>query len=161
MEEVISKPQEIDLQMSMFDYAYRLAKQRMKQKEGFASSNPMSSNYELVGILGELIYSFVMGEMMDTRLKIAGDDGIDFSKLNVQVKASEEYKAKHLIEYINKKINFDYYVFVIVNLEEKKGYIRGWISVEDFIKKRDRRDFGYGYRWALHVDKLNEWKKQL
>lgn len=149
----------IDLGMTLFDYAKRLADQRSKQKEHYMSSNPMSDNYELVGVLGELIYSFVMGEMMDTRLKIAGDDGIDFSKVSVQVKASEEYKAKHLIEYMNKKLNFDYYVFVIVNLEEKTGYIKGWISVSDFIKKRYRRDFGYGYRWTIHLNELNPWKR--
>lgn len=161
IDEQMDDHEKIDLNISLFDYGYRLADQRMKQKGSYESCNPLSNNYEFVGILGELIYSYIMGEEMDTRLRINGDNGLDFSKLNVQVKTSEEHKARHLIEYLDKKIKFDYYVFVVVNLEEKTGYIRGWISVKDFMEKRFLMDFGYGQRWAMELDELNPWKKKV
>jgi len=149
----------MDLQVSLYDYADRIASYRSKQKEKYASSNPMSKNYELVGVLGELVFSFQTGQMMDTRLRAFGDNGLDFEK--VQVKTSERHKAKHLIEYMDKEIELDsYYVFVIVDLEAKTGYIHGWISGADFIAKRSVVNFGYGDRYAVELTELNEWKRK-
>ena len=99
-------------------------------------NNLMKLDSEIIDDKGETEYSLAVN-----------------SELKVQVKTSEEHKARHLIEYINKKTNFDYYVFVIVNLKEKTGYIHSWISVKDFIKKREYMDFGYGNRWGLELIK--------
>jgi len=149
-----------DLSVSVYDYAKKLAMNRASQKEKYSSSNPMSPNYELVGLLGEFIYGAITGEVADLRLRADGDDGIDFSRKRVQVKSSEEHKARHLIEYKEKVLDFDYYVFVIINLERLDGFIRGWISTEDFIKKRRVINFGYGDRWAIDLDEMNPWGKE-
>jgi hypothetical protein len=126
------------------EYAKWVANQRHEQKKNYSSSNPMSSNYELVGILGELVYQTTIGESFDHRLLVCGDNGDDFSN-GVQVKTSEEFKAKHLIEYLDKKEKLPKtYVFVKVNLEKKYGYIYSWISGDDFKEKHQVYNFGYG-----------------
>ena len=91
---------EFDMSISLFDYCVRIAEQRHKQKQGYRSHRPLSNNYELVGILGEVIYGFMTGELYDSRLKIAGDDGFDFQG-RIQVKASEKKNARHLIDFVN------------------------------------------------------------
>ena len=147
----------VNLNMSLLAYATKIAEGRTTQKKNYKSSNPLSPNYELVGVLGELVYSYTTNELMDGVLKVQGDDGFDFSK-RVQVKSSEKYKAKHLIEYIDKNFTkFDYYVFVVIDLFNLKGEIIGWISTQDFMAKAQIIDFGYGERYAVLLSELNPW----
>src|ERR1035437_5916430 len=89
------------------EYAKFIAKQRHEQKKNFASSKQLSPNYEVVGVLGEIIYQIQLNETFDHRLLINGDVGYDF-KLDVNVKASEENKAEHLIEYQDKEYSHIY-----------------------------------------------------
>ena len=144
--------------MPILDYAIKISGARSRQKEGYKSSNPMSKNYELIGVLGELVYGYQTNELVDGRLLVDGDCGFDFRK-RVQVKTSELYKAKHLIEYKDKDFTkFDYYVFVIIDLQKKTGFVYGWISTQDFLDKARVIDFGYGERLAVELDSLTEWK---
>jgi len=145
-----------NLNQSLYDYCYSIALTRMKQKEGFKSSNPMSKNYELVGILGEVVFGLFTGELFDTRLKINGDDGVDFSN-GVQVKTSEKHKARHLIEYADKDFSkFKWYVFVVVDLKERVGEVVGYISTKDFLDKKEIINFGYGDRYAVNIEQLTK-----
>lgn len=68
---------------------------------------------QLVGILGEYVFSLITGVPLDLRLLAGGDDGFDFPGVNV--KTSEEKKAHYLIEYTDKEF-IGWYVFVCVNL---------------------------------------------
>ena len=146
----------IDLDISLFDYCLEIAKKRMTQKEKYKSSNPMSKNYEVIGILGEVIFGLFTGQLYDSRLKKNGDDGVDFDN-GVQVKTSERHKAKHLIEYTDKDFSkFKWYVFVIIDLENKNGCVYGYISVDDFLKKKRIIDFGYGNRYAVDLSELKK-----
>jgi hypothetical protein len=140
------------------DYANKIH----EQKKNYESCTPFSPNYELVGAMGEKVFSLLSGLPMNKKILIGGDNGLDF-KYNVQVKTSEEHKAKHLIEYIDK---FDklittspkgYYVFVIVNLEEKYGYVCGIISFNEFRKKLRIMNFKYGDRYAVELSELHEY----
>ena len=92
---------EIDLNTSMYDVGLKIANSRTNQKENYKSSRPFSKNYELVGVLGEIVYGLTTNEYFDSVLRVNGDEGFDFSK-KVQVKSSEKFKAKHLIEYMDK-----------------------------------------------------------
>ena len=103
-----------------FEYAKFIAAQRHEQKKNFSSSKQLSPNYEIVGVLGEILYQVQMNETFDHRLLVNGDKGYDF-KNGVDVKASEEFKAKHLIEYQDKEFS-SIYVFTKINLDEKYGY---------------------------------------
>jgi len=147
----------VNLDMSLLAYAAKIAEGRTTQKKNYKSSNPLSPNYELVGVLGELVYGYTTNELMDGVLKAQGDDGFDFSK-RVQVKSSEKYKAKHLIEYTDKDFSkFDCYVFVTIDLSTLQGEVIGWISTEDFTHKAQIIDFGYGDRYAIPLSELNQW----
>ena len=148
----------VDLNISIFDYACKVAGARIKQKQNYNSSKPFSSNYELVGVLGEIVYGYWHNELFDSRLTTHGDKGFDFSK-RVQVKSSEKYKARHLIEYMDKDFSkFDYYVLVTVDIQRMEGEVYGWISVEEFKEKAEVVDFGYGERLAVPLNVLHEIK---
>jgi hypothetical protein len=134
------------------EYARYIADERQKQKKNYKSSNPLSPNYEVVGVLGELVYQIQINEMFDHRLLVNGDDGFDFKNC-VNVKSSEENKAKHLIEYLDKSIP-NIYVFVKINLELKYGYIYSWIFGSEFEKKHKVLNFGYGDRKAMELEEM-------
>jgi len=135
----------------VWDSAEKIARERHEQKKDYKSNTQFSDNYDIVGMLGEYVFGLVTGHPLDTRLLIAGDDGFDFPDINI--KTSEERKAKHLIEFVDK--SFDgWYVFVVVNLEHKYGYIKGSIHSSSFDQKSQIIDFGYGKRKAIHLDEL-------
>jgi hypothetical protein len=139
----------------VFDLAAKTAENRHEQKAGYRSCLQLSPNYELVGILGEMVFSLIIGSKMDLELRAEGDDGYDFDKINI--KSSEEHKAKHLIEFTD-KIFKGFYVFVIINLKHRYGYVKGFIHSQDFIKKGEIIDFGYGERLAMNIDLLKPWE---
>lgn len=141
----------------VFDYASEIANERHEQKKSFKTHLPLSDNYELVGVLGEFVFSLLIQERMDTELKVNGDDGFDFQ--NINIKSSEEHKAKHLIEFIDKDFN-GWYVFVIINLTERYGYVKGYIHSSDFKRKAKTVDFGYGERLALSLDQLKPYRQR-
>lgn len=121
-------------------------------KKTYKSHKEFNSNYELLGCVGEMIFSLVSGLDMNKKILLGGDDGSDF-KHGVQVKTTEEHKVSHLIEFLDKEHD-GYYVLVAVNLEERSGYVCGVISSEDFKAKREIRNFGFGDRYAVYVDDL-------
>lgn len=130
-----------------------VANERHKQKKSLPSHNPMSDNYELVGVLGEMAYSLATGQEMDYTLRIEGDNGTDF-RGGINVKTSEKGKGRHLIEYMDKEIP-PIYVYVLVDIKRKKATLSGWIRGEDFLKQAEVVDFGYGKRYAITIDKLS------
>ena len=136
-----------------WEYALYIASQRQKQKEKYKSCLPLSENYELVGVLGELTYSILLGEDFNDTLLVNGDDGTDFSG-GVNVKSSEEHKARHLIEMPDKPCP-EVYVFCVVNLKRRYGKMRGWLYGTEFQMTYKKMDFGYGPRYAVELKKLN------
>ncbi|MFA5207191.1 MAG: hypothetical protein WC428_00675 [Candidatus Paceibacterota bacterium] len=134
------------------EFAKFIAKQRHEQKKSFASCKQLSPNYEIVGVLGEIIYQIQLNEVFDHRLLIDGDEGFDF-KHGVDVKSSEESKAEHLIEYQDKNYS-NIYVFVKINLEERYGYIYSWIFGNEFEKIAKVRNFGYGDRNSIMLEEM-------
>ncbi len=131
-----------------------IADERHQQKKQFKSCKQLSPNYEVVGVIGEYITGQYLNEEPNFELLIDGDSGIDFSN-EVNVKASEHFKAKHLIEDIDKKVYPENYLFVIVNLINKTGYLAGWISAKEFFEKSEIINFGYGDRYAILLTELH------
>ena len=68
---------------NVWDLAVNIANERYEQKKGYETHLPLSQNYELVGVLGELLFSLVIQKSMDTRLLPMGDDGFDFERVNI------------------------------------------------------------------------------
>jgi len=149
---------EFNLNMSLWDYAQKIADDRVAQKKGNSNYNPMNKQSHFMGILGEIIYGFNSGQLFDTILRKKGDGGADFGG-NVQVKSSKPYKDADLIEYTNKDLSkFDYYVCVEVDMEKRTGHIIGWISVKEFKMKAKLKDFGYGRRYCMPHSELHKIK---
>jgi len=146
----------VDLNMSVFDYGSYLATERHDKKKGYKSHNQMSTDYELVGILGEMAFGYMTHQLPKTRYSVGGDGGVDF-RGGVQVKSSLVGKGNHLIEFIDKDFTkFGWYVYVLVDLKKKKADVFGYISVKDFLAQAKKRNFGYGIRLALDKSKLNK-----
>ncbi len=140
---------------NVYELAEKIAKERHEQKKGYESCLPLSDNYELVGVLGEMVFSLVTQIPMDTELRAEGDDGYDFHMVNI--KTSEEHKARHLIEFTDKEFN-GWYVFVIVHLEKRYGWIEGYIHSDEFKDMAETIDFGYGERLAISIEWLHEYE---
>ena len=81
-----------------WSYAKHIANERVEQKKFYKSSLPLSENYEMVGVLGEIVYAIEMGEDFNEELLVDGDDGSDFIN-DVNVKTSEEHI--HCVEAIS------------------------------------------------------------
>jgi len=139
-----------------YAWAKFIADERSAQKEALVGKGRVfSKNYQIVGILGELAYSIVTGEAMDSKQRLLGDGGTDFSG-GINIKSGEVGKTKWLIEDMDKFGEVDIYILVVVDLGRITGEIVGWIDGDGFQCRGMVRDFGYGDRFALPVDELND-----
>jgi hypothetical protein len=137
-------------------WAKFIADERSAQKEALVGKGRVfSKNYQIVGILGELAYSIVTGEPMDSKQRLLGDGGTDFSG-GINIKSGEVGKTGYLIEDIDKFGDVDIYILVVVDLGKITGDIRGWIGSDEFQEKGIIKDFGFGNRKAIPVDKLHD-----
>lgn len=86
------------------------------------------------------------------------DNGIDLTLVDgrtVDVKTTKYYTG-NLLEFPNevKKKTNDLYVFCLQT--EKKLFIRGWVSRENFVAQANFKNFGFGMRMFMPVWKLNQ-----
>ena len=138
-----------------YEEAVKLADERKLVKGWYNNNNAFTDDFWTIGILGELVFSMVTQMPAETKILQGGDGGFDFPGINV--KTSEENKAKYLIEFVDKEFK-GYYVFVIVNLKEKYGYIKGYIHSDKFKQKAKIKDFGHGMRLALPLEELHPYR---
>jgi hypothetical protein len=139
-----------------YAWAQFIADERSAQKEALVGKGRVfSKNYQIVGILGELAYSIVTGEPMDSKQRLLGDGGTDFSG-GINIKSGEVGKTKYLIEDIDKLGHVDIYILVVVNLGKITGEIIGWIDYQGLREGSRVKDFGYGDRLALPIDELHD-----
>lgn len=153
----------LDLNMTILEYCETVAYNRRSQKKDYPKKivfeKSVGDKHELAGIIGELVYGFETAQIPDFRQYETGDDGFDF-RGRVQVKSSHNPRAKYLIEFKDTDFTqFDTYVFVAVDLTKNTGEIVGWISVKDFQEQVEVKDFGFGDRLALKLDRLKKFKK--
>lgn len=142
---------------SVFALAEELGNARDNQKRNYASSKMLTKRPHFIGALGELLFSLVVREPLDMRLLAGGDGGYDFTMVNV--KTSEEHKAKNLIDNIESKFD-GWYVFVVVNIEEQYGFIQGYIRASEFKAKATITDFGHGPCLAMPIGELHPFAPQ-
>ena len=69
-----------------------IAADRARLHKGQGTSRPLSKEYELVGLSGEVAFSKETGYPLDLRTRIGGDNGVDFytSLGTVDVKTSRK-----------------------------------------------------------------------
>jgi hypothetical protein len=139
-----------------YEWLKDVAKKREALKERTVKNRRiLSDNKEIVGLMGEMAYSIVTGESVDTRLLLGGDGGVDFPG-GVNVKATDHKEAKWLIVDLDKLHEADVYVMVLVDLGKMIGDIIGWIDLETFLEIGCEKDFGHGMRWGVMLTNLRK-----
>lgn len=121
------------------------------------SSRPLSTNYEFVGLAGEIAFSLMYGYPIDLRIISSGDKGIDFYTTAGTVDVKTARKPYNLIVEEN-KVLADIYVLAKYYDETESAVLIGWEWGEN-IKKWDIKDFGYGiknhYMEARFLNKMS------
>lgn len=131
--------------MALLEIVKREAEERHNSHANHKSSRPLSEEYELVGLLGELEFARATGFMPDLERRLDGDKGIDFIvpvKLSVDVKTAR--KAFNLIHEEGKPFA-DLYVLAQYDDATNETKLIGW-EFGSVLKKAPIKDFGYGIR---------------
>ncbi len=130
------------------------ARDRHEAHKHHASSRPLSDDYELVGLLGEVAFGKLTGQMVDLERRLDGDKGIDFVvPLNFTVDVKTARKAFHLIHEEGKGLA-DIYVLAQYDDENKTAELLGW-EWGAVLARAPVKDFGYGIKnHYISADKL-------
>ena len=132
-----------------------IAQRRHDIHKSHASSRPLSKDYELVGLSGEVAFAEFSGLGVDWEERPSGDKGIDFTTPNgktIDVKTAR--KAYNLIHEENKSFA-DIYVLAQYIDNKEESILIGW-EYGHVLKKSPRKDFGYGIiNHYINKNKLN------
>ena len=132
----------------------KIAQRRHDIHKNHASSRPLSKDYELVGLSGEVAFAEFSGLEVDWEERPSGDKGIDFTTPNgmtVDVKTAR--KAFNLIHEENKPF-VDIYVLAQYMDDMEEAALIGW-EYGEALEKAPRKDFGYGIiNHYIHKNKL-------
>jgi len=119
-----------------------VAQRRHDIHKHHASSRPLSKDYELVGLSGEVAFSEFSGLEVDWEERPSGDKGVDFitpNGMTIDVKTAR--KAFNLIHEENKPFA-DIYVLAQYMDDTEESTLIGW-EYGSILKKSPRKDFGY------------------
>ena len=120
-----------------------VARRRHEIHKNHASSRPLSKDYELVGLAGEVAFGKLIGLEPDLAERPEGDEGVDFVLKNgktVDVKTAR--KAYNLIHEIGKPFA-DIYVLAQYDDPTESATLIGW-EYGSKLAKAPTKDFGYG-----------------
>ncbi len=121
------------------------AQDRHDAHRNHASSRPLSEDYELIGLLGEVEFGKLTGQMVDLERRLDGDKGVDFVvPLNFTVDVKTARKAFHLIHEAGKGFA-DIYVLAQYDHETKNIELIGW-EWGAVLARAPVKDFGYGIK---------------
>ena len=120
-----------------------IAKRRHDIHKNHASSRPLSKDYELVGLSGEIAF----GEFADLKADLSerpeGDHGVDFTTPNgmtIDVKTAR--RAYNLIHETGKQF-VDIYVLAQYDDSTERATLIGW-EYGNTLAKAPSKNFGYG-----------------
>ena len=107
------------------------------------SSRPLSPDYEYIGLMGELAFHKVTGEVVDLLPRPEGDGAVDFrvGKWRIDVKTAR--KPGHMLREAGKRLNADILVLARYSDKAEDASLLGW-EWDDNMLRAPRRDFGYG-----------------
>lgn len=132
----------------------RIANLRCEGKAKLRSHLPLSSDYELVGVMGEMAFSFYSGLPIDETQRMNGDGGSDFTFrlregsfnkiISIDVKTAQ--RAKYLVV---REGHIRSHIYVLAEarpLESCRVNLKGWAGYKDVLKanKDDGTIFGFG-----------------
>ncbi len=138
----------------------KIASERDSQKRAFATSRYFNNKSHFVGLLGEKVYCLCRGTQMDISLKIKGDDGKDIQDPflgEVEVKTSTFFSDPDLKHPVNSKHWPSIFALVVLDLENKKGALVGYTSLDKL--KQKQKDYGYGSQYYMNWKDLQKFPK--
>jgi len=122
--------------------------------------NNSSYAVNLMGYLGEMAAAKVLNVKTDNKIRTHGDDGFDLKLKGKTI----QVKTSTLPELIFNRLNlFKADVGMLVQLEGDKTrphidatyHVLGYILKEDFLNLYKVKNYGYGNRFTVGVEKLN------
>ena len=140
------------------------ADERDRIHKNHASSRPLSEDYELVGIMGELALSQLTGLAPDLATKPAGDGGVDsliYLRYTVDIKTAR--KPYNLIHEVGKKFAD---IFILSKYTDPDTPVRlmGW-EWGKVLQAAPTREFGHGvmnhYISAKSLRRLGELQQRV
>jgi hypothetical protein len=131
----------VGLNEHWIDYLKYLALQRHNLHSNQKSSRPLSKDYELIGLAGEVAFAIEYGFSPDLALRIEGDNRQDFEIDSVTLDVKTALKPYNLLREKDKK-HAD--VLILAGFKEPNEVIfYGWEFDTEMVKQ-PYRDFGYG-----------------
>lgn len=123
-----------------------VAAERDAQKRPFATSRYWNNDSHFIGLLGELVYALETDQAPDVALRIDGDQGEDFER--VDVKTCVYWRDPYLKHPVNAKWWPASFALVILDQEEQRGMLVGVVDAER-VRQAPVRDWGHGPQYSL------------
>lgn len=141
-----------------WEFLLGLAGERDGQKRGFASSRYWTDASHFVGLCGEDLVAFLIGQELDAALRIGGDRGRDFLGPDGRVwnvKASTFWDDPHLK--LAPQERSEAKAFLLCALEARARRVRyvGW-AMKELLEMAPLKDYGYGPRRSLPASMLHK-----
>jgi hypothetical protein len=140
-----------------WDVIVAKAEEREQQKRRFQSSKLWrgSGSTHLPGLAGEVVYALATGQKADIRLRVTGDNGIDFPD-GVDVKTSTYWRDPWLKVPQTTRRWPSYFALVALDLDDKRGRVMGLITPEALQRHGELLvwNAAAGPQWSLSGDVL-------
>jgi len=140
----------------MVAHSRNIVKEVYKVKNQRYDKNQSDFSMHLHGIMGEYAVAKLLNIKIDKNISLSGDDKISDlikNKKRIQVKTT---LRDNKILFFNSKVLFRADLAVLTSIKSATDVVlEGWISREEYLNKAQTYDFGYGERWGIPADKLN------
>ena len=123
-------------------YLENVASVRMRIHSKHATSRPLSSDYEFIGLIGEYQFMVFSGLTMDISTRPDGDNGCDFRSRVGTIDVKTARKAFNLLRESGKKHSK---ILVLASYSDstKRASLLGW-EYDEKMLLCPKKDFGYG-----------------
>ena len=139
-------------------FAEWVAEQRDKGKREYASARYWANGgSHLVGVKGELCYSWLTGQAIDLSVDPRGDNGADFPD-GCDVKTSTFLSDPILKVPVGTTKWPRFFALAVVDEKTNRGCIAGF-ATPDMVRAGRVRDFGHGKQYTLSVAELKPPKR--
>jgi hypothetical protein len=121
----------------------KVAAEREFLHRNHQSSRPLSPDYEYIGLMGELAFHKVTGEVVDLLPRPEGDGAVDYriGRYHIDVKTAR--KPGNMLREAGKRSVSDILVLARYSDKTDEATLLGW-EWDDNMLRAPRKDFGYG-----------------
>jgi len=128
-----------------------------KEKGTYKASRKYSPENWITGVAGEVAFSIICGQPVDTNIYKHGIAYGDFADGMIEIKVTK-WAPPIMKEFMNKKpkVKGVRYVSGHVDLRRKAVKFFGWLTYEELLSRGTVQDFGYGNRITASIQILND-----